>query len=76
MDMIIEFIFLNGYGMYVWPAFIFTFLSCFYLYFKTKKELQQQEGFYLNKFKRLQDIEIEVVKKKESTRKVLSGSSI
>ena len=74
--MIIEFIFLSGYGIYVWPAFIFTFVSCLYLYFKTEKELQQQEGFYLSKFKQLQEMEIKVDKKKESTRKVLSGSSI
>ena len=72
----LEFFILDGYGQYVWPAFIFTFISCFYLYFKTEKALQQQEGFYLSKFKRLQEIEIEVDKKKESSRKVLSGSSI
>ena len=35
--MIIEFFALNGYGQFVWPAFIFTFISCFSLYFKTKK---------------------------------------
>jgi len=37
---------LGGYGQYVWPAFVFAFLCCFSLYFKTKKELKKQEKLY------------------------------
>ena len=39
----LEIFILNGYGQYVWPAFLFSFLLCTYLYFKTKKELKEQE---------------------------------
>ena len=67
----IEIVNLGGYGQYVWPAFIFTFLSCFFLYLRTKKEFQKQEKMYINEFKQLQ-----TVKTKKATREILSGSSI
>ena len=65
-----ELFILDGYGQFVWPAFIFTIVSCFFLYLKTKKEFQKQEKIYLREFKQLQTKKIEVDKKKE----VLSGS--
>ena len=67
-----ELFILDGYGQFVWPAFIFTFVSCLFLYLKTKKEFQKQEKIYLKEFKQLQTKKIEVDKKKE----VLSGSLI
>jgi len=42
---------LNGYGQFVWPAFVFTFASCFILYIKTKKEFKKQEKTFLIEFK-------------------------
>ena len=71
-----DFFILDGYGQFVWPAFIFTFLSCFYLYLKTKREFQKQEKLFLNEFKQLQTIKIEVDKRKEKRKNILSGSSI
>ena len=66
---------LGGYGQFVWPAFIFTFLICFYLYLKTKKELRRQEKLFFSEFKQLQTIKIVVNSQKENTKKVLSGNS-
>jgi len=63
---------LGGYGQFVWPAFIFTFVSCFSLYVKTKKEFQEQEKIFLKEFKQMQTEKIETVKEKEA----LSGSPI
>ena len=37
--MSLEVFILGGYGQFVWPAFIFTCLSCTILYLKTNKEL-------------------------------------
>ena len=74
--MTIEFLNLNGYGQFVWPAFIFTFLSCFYLYQKTQKEFKKQEKIYLRKFEQLQTIKIRTVKSKKNTEKVWSTVSI
>ena len=50
----IELFILGGYGQFVWPAFIFAIVSCFFLYLKTKKEFQKQEKIYLKEFKQLQ----------------------
>ena len=74
--MSMELFILGGYGQFVWPAFIFTFVSCFSLYLKTKKELREQENLFLNEFKQLKTIKIEVAKSKEIKKKILSGSSI
>ena len=67
---------LGGYGQFVWPAFIFTFISCFFLYLRTKKEFQKQEKIYINEFKQLQTAKIKTVKIKEAAREILSGSSV
>jgi len=68
----LEFLILDGYGQFVWPAFIFTFVSCFSLYIKTKKEFKKQEKIFLKEFKQMQTEKIETAKEKE----VLSGSPI
>jgi len=71
----IELFALDGYGQFVWPAFIFTFVSCFSFYLKTKKEFQQQEEVYLKEFKQLQTIKIEAEDRKKIEKEALFGSS-
>jgi len=61
-----EFLVLGGYGQFVWPAFIFTFVSCFALYAKTKKEFRKQEKMFLKEFKPTQTKKIETTKEKEA----------
>ena len=56
----LELLILNGYGQFVWPAFIFTFVSCFVLYVKTKKEFQKQEKLFLKEFKQIKTEKIEI----------------
>ena len=68
----LELLILGGYGQFVWSAFIFTFVSCFFLYVKTKKEFQKQEKMFLKEFRQTQTEKIEIAKEKEA----LSGSSI
>ena len=68
----LELLILGGYGQFVWPAFIFTFVSCFSLYVKTKNEFQKQEKKFLKEFKQMQTEKIETTKEKEA----LSGSPI
>ena len=65
---------LGGYGQFVWSAFIFTFVICFYLYLKTKKELQKQEKLFLKEFRQLQTAKIVVNSQKENIKKVLAGN--
>ena len=70
----IEFLVLGGYGQFVWPAFIFTFVSCFLLYLKTKKELNKQEKMFLIEFKQIPITKVEVAKQKELLKEVLSSN--
>ena len=70
-----ELLVLGGYGQFIWSAFIFTFVSCFLLYLKTKKELKRQEKMFLIEFKQMPITKIEVAKQKELLKKVLSSSS-
>ena len=72
----LELLILNGYGQYVWPAFVFTFVSCLILYIKTKRELQKQEKIFLNEYKEVHTSRVQTLEEKEITKEVLSGSSI
>ena len=68
--MSLEFIFLGGYGLFVWAAFVFTFVSCFFLYLKTKKELTKHEQSFLSEFKQLPVTKIKSVRCKENLEEV------
>ena len=70
----LEHLVLGGYGQFVWPAFIFTFVSCFLLYIKTKKELKRQEKMFLIEFKQMPITKIEVAKQRKLLKEVLSSS--
>ena len=66
----LELLILGGYGQFVWPAFIFTFVICFTLYLKTKKEFKKQEKIFSIEFKETEATKFEETKEKEA----LSGS--
>ena len=66
MDLLI----LNGYGQFVWPAFLFTIASCFFLYLKSRKELQKNEEIFIQEFGKLQTTEIKIEKRKEIIKKL------
>ena len=72
----LEIFILGGYGQFVWPAFIFTFVSCFILFKKTKKELLKQEKLFLKEYEQLSPVKIKTVEEKKITKEALSGSSI
>lgn len=67
---------LNGYGLYVWPAFIFTFLSYFILFSKTKKELKKQEKEFLKAFGHYPSTDVYVTEKRKRVKRILSESPI
>ena len=71
-----EFFILDGYGQFVWPAFIFTLISLYTLYARVKKELNLQESIYLKENKQIQSIQIKAIKDKKTVQEVLSGNSI
>ena len=47
MNMISNFITMDGYGLYVWLSFSVVFISCLVVYFKTKKTLKKYEQEFL-----------------------------
>ena len=74
--MVLELLILGGYGQFVWPSFVFTFVSCLILYVKTKKELRKQEKMFLDEYKKVHIPRIKTVEGKEITKEALSGTSI
>tara|TARA_B110000263_G_C15242963_1_gene480297 strand:+ start:213 stop:437 length:225 start_codon:yes stop_codon:yes gene_type:complete len=72
----LNFLLLGGYGAFVWPAFTFTFLVCFYLYKKTKQELKEQEKVFMNEFKQPRYIKIEANKSGDGIKEIHSGTLI
>ena len=67
---------LNGYGQYVWPAFIFTFISFATLYRITKKELTKHEQMLSKEYEKLQTLKIKSNIVSETEKEVFSVSSI
>ena len=61
----LDLFFLSEYGVFVWPAFIFTFLCCFVLYLKTYKEFKKQENLYFASFKEQKSYKIKTSKPQE-----------
>jgi len=67
-----ELLTMNGYGQYVWTAFIFSFASCLYLYLKIRAEFKKQEKIYLSEFGSTEIKKIKFKKRKKSTEEALS----
>ena len=71
-----EFLILGGYGQFVWPSFVFTIVTCLFLYLKTKKEMRKQEKIFFSKYAKTIIARIEFAEGKKAVKKVLSSSSI
>mgnify|MGYP001354853029 CR=1 FL=1 len=69
--MFIELLAMNGYGQFVWTAFIFSFSSCLYLYLKTRVEFKKQEKIYLLGFGVVEARKIQFSERKKSTKDAL-----
>ena len=70
--MSLELLSLGGYGQFVWPAFIFTFVICFVLYLKTSKEFKKYEKMFFNQYQQVKVVKIKTAIEK----KALSNSPI
>ena len=71
----LEILFMNGYGVYVWPSFIFTFVICLYFYLKTKKTLKKLEKDFIKEAESLSKLELENLKKQKVVREILVSHS-
>ena len=72
----LEFLKLGGHGQFVWPAFMFAFLSCLILYFRTRNELKKVEKIFLIECEQLHKEQTRVAKPKKITKEVLSASTL
>ena len=70
-----ELFILGGYGYFVWPSFVFTLVTCFLYYMKTKKELKKQEKLFISEFKYSNVTKTNAFKEKKVTKEALSASS-
>jgi len=72
-----ELILMNGYGAYVWSAFIFTMISFAILYTIIKTQLVKEQRRFKTKFNNLEDIKIVSAKQQQGIYKeILVNSSI
>ena len=71
----LELLILGGYGHFVWSAFVFTFLVCFILFFKTKKSLNKLENDFKEEVKKLSAEQTDTLKTRKIPREILTSQS-
>ena len=71
----LDFFILGGYGQFFWPAFIFAFVICLFLYLESKKELKKQEKIFYKEYGQLYSLEAKTAKTAKPIKEALSGSS-
>jgi heme exporter protein D len=72
--MINEFLYMNGYGLYVWSAFSFTLLSFTTLYVITKIQYVKEKNKFMSKFGALDSKKAEIAKSQTINKEILSSS--
>ena len=74
--MISNFIIMNGYGLYIWLSFSVVFISCAFVYFKTKKTLIKYEQEFLAELQTLTlEEKNEVLENSKVAQQILTTSS-
>ena len=73
--MINEFILMNGYGIYVWSAFIFTLANFAILYFVIKIQFIKERKKFISKFGTLNSERAAFAKSQSINKEILSNIS-
>ena len=73
--MINETFLMNGYGFYVWSAFVFTLLSFLSLYIVIKVQYTKEKNKFIAKFGNLNSERAAFAKSQRINREILSNSS-
>ena len=74
--MINEFLYMNGYGTYVWSAFAFTFLSFSLLYVIIKIQYIKEKNKFVTKFGALDSEKADRARLQIINKEILSSSQI
>ena len=73
--MINELLFMNGYGLYVWSSFVFTFLSFVSLYIVIKTQYVKEKNKFIAKFGNLNSERAAFAKSQSINKEILSNIS-
>ena len=73
--MINEILFMDGYGLYVWSAFIFTLVSFATVYFVIKNQYVKERNKFIVKFGTLNSERASLAKSQGMNKEILSNTS-
>ena len=73
--MIKELISMNGYGLFVWSSFIFTFFNFLVLFLINKKQLIKESNKFSKKFSKLNSAQT-VLAEKQPLNKIFAKNTI
>jgi len=73
--MIKELLTMNGYGLYVWSSFLFTFLSFLSLYLVVKIQYVKEKNKFIAKFGNLNSERAASARNQSINKEILSNSS-
>ena len=74
--MINEIVLMNGYGLYVWSAYIFTLISFVSLFLVTKLQLLKEQKRFVSKFSLLNVEKARVAKSQNTNKEILANTLI
>ena len=76
--MILDLIFMNGYGVYVWSAFVFTLVGFLSLYLVISLQLKKEQKRFEKNFSALTEEKYNIAVNQEIYKEILknSGSKI
>tara|TARA_Y100000741_G_scaffold310320_1_gene254024 strand:- start:652 stop:861 length:210 start_codon:yes stop_codon:yes gene_type:complete len=63
---------MNGYGLYVWSAFVFAFVVCLVLFLKTKKSLYKVERDYKEEVEKLSKSQVDILNTGKISKEILT----
>ena len=73
--MISELLFMKGYGLYVWSAFLFTLFSFLVLFLITKTQYVKEKSKFISKFGSLNSERAAFAKSQSINKEILSNTS-
>ena len=73
--MIIEILKMNGYGLYVWSAFCFTFISFTTLYVIIKVQYTRERNKFVYKYGSLDNKKAKIARSQTINKEILSNTS-
>ena len=74
--MIVNYLIMDGYGIYVWSSFIFTFLSFAVLYLVISLQLKKEQKKFQIKYFDLTREEVETIKNQKTYREILTFTRV